>query len=77
MMEEDEILRNMNRAVREAREENFARLGYNAYRDSRCTEDNHFVVEKLDGTEVISAYNVLTGTFSEIERHIPTPVNAG
>jgi len=65
-MDDPEIMNNVNKAILAARAENLAILGYNAYKDRRCKEKNHFILEKGDGSETLTAYNVYSRTYENI-----------
>lgn len=65
-MDDPEIMINVNKAVMAARAENLAILGYNAYRDRRCKEKNHFILEKPDGSETLASYDVYSRTYKNI-----------
>lgn len=65
-MDDPEIMNNVNKALMAARTENLAILGYNAYRDRRCKEKNHFILEKPDGSETLAAYDPYSNTYENI-----------
>jgi hypothetical protein len=65
-MDDPEIMNNVNKAMMAARAENLAILGYNAYRDRRCKEKSHFILEKPDGSETLASYDVYSRTYENI-----------
>jgi len=65
-MDDQEIMNNVNKATLAAKAENLAILGYNAYKDRRCKEKNHFILEKSDGSETLAAYDVYSRTYENI-----------
>ena len=65
-MDDPEIMNNVNKAIMAPRIENLAILGYNAYKDRRCKESNHFIVAKEDGSEILAAYDVYFNTYENI-----------